>query len=99
MLKGLLEVKQGDTSSENVTRLVLFLEQIMGTGGGWQDQIGGVYPGIKCTTSMPGRPISLKVEAVPVSDALRQELETRMLVAFTGQVRGEHAFQKGCFTA
>ncbi|XP_024367740.1 bifunctional fucokinase/GDP-fucose pyrophosphorylase isoform X3 [Physcomitrium patens] len=90
VVKGLLEVKQGDTSSENVTRLVLFLEQIMGTGGGWQDQIGGVYPGIKCTTSMPGRPISLKVEAVPVSDALRQELETRMLVAFTGQVRLAH---------
>lgn len=87
VVKGLLEVKQDDTSADNVARLVLVLEQIMGTGGGWQDQVGGVYPGIKCTTSKPGRPMSLHVETVPVSDALRSELHSRMLVVFTGQVR------------
>ena len=90
VVKGLLEVKQDNTSSDNVARLVLVLEQIMGTGGGWQDQIGGVYPGIKCTTSIPARPMSLKVEPVPVTDALRRELKSRMLVVFTGQVRKEN---------
>ncbi|KAG0577868.1 hypothetical protein KC19_5G187500 [Ceratodon purpureus] len=90
VVKGLLEVKQDNTSSDNVARLVLVLEQIMGTGGGWQDQIGGVYPGIKCTTSIPGRPMTLKVEHVPVSDVLREELRSRMLVVFTGQVRLAH---------
>jgi galactokinase/mevalonate kinase-like predicted kinase len=93
VVKGLLEVKQANTSSDNVARLVLVLEQIMATGGGWQDQIGGVYPGIKCTTGIPGRPMSLKVEPVPVSDALRLELQSRMLVVFTGQVRKETLYQ------
>lgn len=97
VVKGLLEVKQDDTSADNVARLVLVVEQIMGTGGGWQDQIGGVYPGIKCTTSKPGRPMSLKVEAVPVSDALRLQLQSRMLVVFTGQVRKQHLFVEQMF--
>lgn len=99
VVKGLLEVKRGDSGADNVARLVLVLEQIMGTGGGWQDQIGGVYPGIKCTTSKPGRPMSLQVESVPVTDALRVELQSRMLVVFTGQVRKHHptSFISGAF--
>lgn len=30
---------------------VLVMEQIMSTGGGWQDQVGGVTNGIKYITS------------------------------------------------
>ena len=33
---------------------VLVMEQIMSTGGGWQDQVGGVTNGIKYITSIPG---------------------------------------------
>ncbi|KVH88998.1 GHMP kinase, C-terminal domain-containing protein, partial [Cynara cardunculus var. scolymus] len=61
VVKGLLRITYGDESNENVARLVLVLEQIMGTGGGWQDQIGGLYPGIKFTTSFPGIPLRLQV--------------------------------------
>ena len=32
----------------------MFLEQLMSTGGGWQDQIGGVVNGIKLITSNSG---------------------------------------------
>lgn len=87
VVKALMEVKGQDASAGNVIRLVLVVEQIMGTGGGWQDQVGGVYPGIKCTTSTPGRPImSLHVQPVAVSEALQSALQSRMLVVFTGQV-------------
>lgn len=86
VVKGLLHIMGEDESNENVARLVLVLEQIMGTGGGWQDQIGGLYPGIKCTSSFPGKPLRLQVIPLLASPQLVTELEQRLLVVFTGQV-------------
>nr|XP_043622807.1 bifunctional fucokinase/fucose pyrophosphorylase [Erigeron canadensis] len=90
VVKGLLRITDGDESNENVARLVLVLEQIMGTGGGWQDQIGGLYPGIKFTTSFPGIPLRLQVIPLLASSKLVTELQERLLVVFTGQVRLAH---------
>ncbi|KAL8248092.1 hypothetical protein R6Q59_009308 [Mikania micrantha] len=90
VVKGLLRLFDGDESNENVARLVLVLEQIMGTGGGWQDQIGGLYPGIKFTTSFPGIPLRLQVIPLLASPRLITELQERLLVVFTGQVRLAH---------
>lgn len=86
VVKGLLGITEGDESNENVARLVLVLEQLMGTGGGWQDQIGGLYPGIKFTTSFPGIPLRLQVVPLLPSPQLVSELQNRLLVVFTGQV-------------
>lgn len=86
VVKGLLNIMEEDASNENVARIVLVLEQIMGTGGGWQDQIGGLYPGIKCTYSFPGQPLRLQVIPLVSSPELVEELEQRLLVVFTGQV-------------
>ncbi|KAL3684923.1 hypothetical protein R1sor_002945 [Riccia sorocarpa] len=90
VVKGLLTVMGGNLSDNNVANLVLLVEQCMGTGGGWQDQIGGLYPGIKCTSSYPGRPLSLQVEPVQLSNELALLLEQRMVLVFTGQVRLAH---------
>lgn len=86
VVKGLLQITEGDESNENVARLVLVLEQLMGTGGGWQDQIGGLYPGIKFTTSFPGIPLRLQVIPLLPTPQLVSELQNRLLVVFTGQV-------------
>lgn len=86
VVKGLFQVMEDDGSDDNVARAVLVVEQIMGTGGGWQDQIGGLYPGIKCTQSFPGQPLRLQVVPLLASPQLIQELEQRLLVVFTGQV-------------
>lgn len=90
VVKGLLQITDGDESNENVARLVLVLEQLMGTGGGWQDQIGGLYPGIKFTASFPGVPLRLQVIPLLASPQLISELQQRLLVVFTGQVRLAH---------
>ncbi|CAN6302578.1 unnamed protein product [Urochloa humidicola] len=90
VVKGLFKVMEDDESDDNVARAVLVVEQIMGTGGGWQDQIGGLYPGIKCTQSFPGQPLRLQVVPLLASSQLIQELEQRLLVVFTGQVRLAH---------
>lgn len=90
VVKGILQIMGEDDTNEKVTSLVLLLEQLMGTCGGWQDQIGGLYPGIKCTTSFPSRPLTLKVEAVHIASPLQRQLEERLVVFFTGQVRLAH---------
>lgn len=86
VVNGLLRLMEEDESNESVARTVLVLEQVMGTGGGWQDQIGGLYPGIKCTYSFPGQPLLLQVIPLVASPQLVSELEQRLLVVFTGQV-------------
>ncbi|TYI50841.1 hypothetical protein E1A91_D12G131800v1 [Gossypium mustelinum] len=90
VVKGLLQIIDGDDGNENVARLVLVLEQLMGTGGGWQDQIGGLYPGIKYTRSYPGIPLRLQVFPLVASSQLISKLQERLLVVFTGQVRLAH---------
>ena len=66
---------------------VLCMEQIMSTGGGWQDQVGGVTDGLKYITSRPGLNQELKVEHVKVDDATRAELNDRFCLIYTGQRR------------
>ncbi|CAM8887089.1 unnamed protein product [Rhodiola kirilowii] len=90
VVKALLQIMDRDHSNENVARLVLVAEQLMGTGGGWQDQIGGLYPGIKFTSSFPGVPLRLQVVPLLASSQLISKLQERLLVVFTGQVRLAH---------
>jgi fucokinase len=59
----------------------------MTTGGGWQDQIGGLVPGVKCIFSAPVRPIQLSIEPVPLLPGIVEELEKCFVLAFTGQER------------
>jgi len=39
---------------EELFNRTLYMEQLMTTGGGWQDQIGGVVGGVKHITTEPG---------------------------------------------
>lgn len=66
---------------------VLVMEQIMSTGGGWQDQVGGVTPGVKMITTEPGINQVIHVENVVLSDATKNELQERFALIYTGQRR------------
>lgn len=44
----------GDLDRRSLFHAVLKLEQMLTTGGGWQDQIGGVVDGVKVITTAPG---------------------------------------------
>lgn len=74
-------------SDEDVYDIVLNLEQIMSTGGGWQDQVGGLTPGIKFITSKPGSRQHIQVEKVGISDETKKELQERFALIYTGQRR------------
>ena len=66
---------------------VLAMEQIMSTGGGWQDQVGGVVNGIKYITSKLGLNQELKVEHIQISESTKKELNERFCLIYTGQRR------------
>lgn len=66
---------------------VLAMEQIMSTGGGWQDQVGGMTTGLKYITSRPGIDQQLKVEHVEVPPETQKEMNERFCLIYTGQRR------------
>jgi fucokinase len=66
---------------------VLCLEQMMTTGGGWQDQVGGLVGGIKLLTSEPGLPQVIQVDPVVLSAEVEAELARRLVLVYTGQRR------------
>jgi fucokinase len=63
---------------------VMRLEQRMTTGGGWQDQAGGIYPGAKLLTTGPGLEQRIRVRGVEWTEARRAEFAERLVVCDTG---------------
>lgn len=63
------------------------LEQMMTTAGGWQDQVGGMTPGVKIIRSTPGPQQTLSLHWAGMEMSMRDALRDRMLLYFTGQKR------------
>ena len=74
-------------SDQTVYSAVLCMEQLMSTGGGWQDQVGGVVPGIKMIRSEPGLPQIIRVDRLQLSASVYDALEERFCLVYTGQRR------------
>jgi len=76
-----------DHGNDDLYGKVLAMEQIMSTGGGWQDQVGGVTNGIKYVTSKPGLNQQLKVQHLELDPGTIAELNERFCLIYTGQRR------------
>ena len=87
LLAALLRAGGHEASTEDLIERTLILEQRLSTGGGWQDQVGGIVGGIKSTISSPGIPQRPVVEQIPLSEDRLDELESRLVVYFSGQQR------------
>ena len=75
-------------NEDTLTDLVSYVEQLMTTGGGWQDQVGGIYGGFKLTESKPNLPLELSVSVMQPPNKFIEEFERRTFLIFTGkQVR------------
>ncbi len=66
---------------------VICMEQIMSTGGGWQDQIGGCIEGIKYISSLPGENQIPRIEKLNIPETAFDELNERFALIYTGQRR------------
>jgi galactokinase/mevalonate kinase-like predicted kinase len=65
----------------------LILEQLLTTGGGWQDQYGGILPGIKLLESEPGAQEKMSVHWMPDRLFTHPEYKDRWLLYYTGITR------------
>lgn len=70
-------------SREALIERTSLLEQMMSTGGGWQDQAGGIVPGVKLlSTGARGRQVPSVVQMTDVLS--RAEMRGRLLLYSTG---------------
>uniref|UniRef100_A0A674IQY7 L-fucose kinase n=1 Tax=Terrapene triunguis TaxID=2587831 RepID=A0A674IQY7_9SAUR len=74
-------------NAESLIHAVLHLEQVLTTGGGWQDQVGGLVPGIKIGRSKALLPLKVEVEQIPVPEGFPQTLNQHLLLIYTGKTR------------
>ena len=86
-VKGIYRFMGQDISDARVSDTVLTMEQLMSTGGGWQDQVGGLVPGVKFITSRPGMQQKLDIEPLKLSEETKCELQERFALIYTGQRR------------
>ena len=59
----------------------------MTTGGDWQDQVGGLTPGIKFTLSKARLPLHIEVSFPPIPDDIVHAFSDRLLMVYTGKTR------------
>lgn len=57
------------------------------SGGGWQDQVGGLMPGIKVGRSRAQLPLKVEVEEITVPAGFVQKLNDHLLLVYTGKTR------------
>ena len=74
---------------KRVASLTLALEKEMATGGGWQDQIGGLVPGAHLVVTKPGKSQNPRMSRVSEKSeaAFSKFLKDRALLYFTGRKR------------
>ena len=86
-VKGLFEFFGEEAKDSILYDVVLSMEQLMSTGGGWQDQVGGLTPGIKMVSTVPGIDQRIVVEPVVLKEETFKELQERFALIYTGQRR------------
>lgn len=87
MIAAVMRLRGADMRHEDLVEATLLAEQRLGTGGGWQDQAGGLFAGVKRVTSGATLPQSPRVTPITMSRDLMSEFESRLVVYFTGQQR------------
>jgi len=70
-----------------IGRRTLALEQMLTTGGGWQDQYGGIYPGLKILETTPGFNQAPVVRWLPAAYFTQPEMRSCLLLYYTGITR------------
>lgn len=70
-----------------IGRRTLVLEQLLTTGGGWQDQFGGLLPGVKLLTTERGFMQNPQVRWMPTALYTQPEYKACHLLYYTGITR------------
>ena len=89
VVEALGRISGKDYSVGKVAELTLALEKEMHTGGGWEDQMGALVPGVKLLTSKPGKNQKITWARLDSKSekAFEKYLAEHALLYFTGQKR------------
>lgn len=74
-------------NKHRICHLTLLLEQMLTTGGGWQDQYGGIFSGIKICESTPGAQNNITVKWLPNNVFIQPDVQNCWLLYYTGITR------------
>lgn len=74
-------------TSDEICERTLLLEQLLTTGGGWQDQYGGVLPGVKLLQTQPGLLQTPSVSWLPEAIFRDAEYAPCHVLCYTGLTR------------
>lgn len=84
VLAALFRLRGEEGSTGELIRRTSMLEQMMGTGGGWQDQCGGLVPGFKILRTDPGPDQTPRIQSIGVPPDAARELAARTVLYYTG---------------
>jgi fucokinase len=84
VIRALAEMSGRAMDDHALSETVMRLEQQMTTGGGWQDQAGGIFPGTKLLITGPGLRQRIRVQPIVWSDERQAEFCERMVLYNTG---------------
>jgi len=93
-IKAIFTAYGRDIDDLSIIHAVQNVEQMLTTGGGWQDQVGGLLGGVKLTRSAARLPLRVVPEVVPVSPEFMTAVADHMVLVFTGRPRlAKHLLQ------
>jgi fucokinase len=72
---------------KSLNHAVLHVEQMLTTGGGWQDQVGGLARGIKIGHSEAQLPLMVDVTLLDVADETVRAFGNQLVLIYTGKTR------------
>jgi fucokinase len=88
LIAALLRSSSEQVTATRVIELTSALEQRMSTGGGWQDQVGGIVPGVKMLHTHAGELQIPSVTRIATVNALTTtDGQSRLLLYYTGRTR------------
>lgn len=86
-VKGIYEIFGFKLLDDVLFARVLMMEQLMSTGGGWQDQVGGLIDGFKFITTTAGIVQNIHCAKLDIPEPALNELNDRFSLIYTGQRR------------
>ena len=88
MLNAFYALKGQYASKEKLAKEAIYLERVLcAEAGGWQDQVGGLAPGIKMVTSDAAIVQEIGCSPCSISTETLQELNERFCLIYSGQRR------------
>lgn len=72
---------------DSLIHAVLHLEQMLTTGGGWQDQVGGLTAKVNIGRTNPGLPCRVEITPIPISAEAQEHFNQHFVLVYTGKTR------------